>query len=230
MTPPGPQLITFDIFGTVVDWRRGLANDLARHGIPLTDSLFDRILAAQEEEEAGEFRSYTEITTRSLVRVAGLPDDDARAIGEAVGRWPAYADSAAALARLRTVAPLMALTNSDQVHRAQVESQLGMALDDWLCAEELRVYKPRPEFWLAAARRRGIEPGPHWWHVSAYADYDLATARSLGLTCVFVDRPHARRGAPGFEAGIEVGDLARLAALAALAAPSEPTGRARPDR
>ena len=59
------------------------------------------------------------------------------------------------------------------------------------------------------ARRRGVNPGPHWWHVSAYADYDLETAGRLGLTRVFVARPHAR---PGL-ADHQVADLGQLAAL-----------------
>jgi hypothetical protein len=48
-----------------------------------------------------------------------------------------------------------------------------------------------------------------WWHVSAYADYDLRTARELGLTCVFVQRPHSRSGA----ADVTVPDLTALAEI-----------------
>lgn len=59
------------------------------------------------------------------------------------------------------------------------------------------------------ARRRGVNPGPHWWHVSAYADYDLETAGRLGLTRVFVARPHARPG----QADHQVPDLGQLAGL-----------------
>ena len=66
-----------------------------------------------------------------------------------------------------------AMTNSDREHGEQVQEQLGFRLNDWLCAEESRVYKPAPAFWRVMARRAGIEPGPHWWHASAYADYDL---------------------------------------------------------
>ena len=76
-------------------------------------------------------------------------------------------------------------------------------------------YKPDPRMWAALAARvagAGIVPGPAWWHVSAYADYDLAAARKLGLTGVFVERPHARRGDPAL-ADVVVADLAALAEL-----------------
>ena len=53
-----------------------------------------------------------------------------------------------------------------------------------------------------------VAPGRGWWHVSAYADYDLETARALGLTCVLVKRPHHRPG----PADLVVDDLAGLAA------------------
>jgi FMN phosphatase YigB (HAD superfamily) len=90
-----------------------------------------------------------------------------------------------------------------------VHAQLGFRLNDWPCAEETSRYKPDPEFWHAMADRRGISPGPEWWHVSAYADYDLAVANRLGLTTVFVARPHARRGL----ATHSVADLMELAAM-----------------
>ena len=72
------------------------------------------------------------------------------------------------------------------------------------------------------------QPGPAWWHVSAYADYDLVAARKLGLTCVFVGRPHARRGDPAL-ADVVVADLAELAALLVVAdgADAEDAGCAR---
>jgi 2-haloacid dehalogenase len=193
-TLPAPLLITFDIFGTVLDWRAGLGSACAAAGRPLGRGEFDRVIDRQGQLEHGEFRTYAEITRRSLVEMLGMDDAAARAIGAGVGLWPLYPDSREALRALMELAPCAALTNSDRAHGEQMQTQLGFRLSDWLCAEEARVYKPDPAFWSAMARRRGIEPGPRWWHVSAYADYDLAVANRLGLTTVFVERPHARRG------------------------------------
>ena len=207
-----PDLVTFDVFGTILDWRTGLTADVARAGGPvLDDALFDAVIDAQARDEQAAFRPYAEITARSLVSVLGLDPAAARAIGEGAGRWPLYPEAAAALARLRAVVPCAATTNSDRAHRAQVEQQLGFGLTHWICAEEVGAYKPDPRIWHAAGERAGIRPGPAWWHVSAYADYDLATARALGLTCVYVARPHARAGTPDL-IDLEVADLAGLAA------------------
>ncbi|HET7903626.1 MAG TPA: HAD-IA family hydrolase [Candidatus Eisenbacteria bacterium] len=205
-----PSLLTFDIFGTVLDWRRGMRESVAREGAALDDAAFDRVIDAQGRAEEGPFRRYADITAESLETVLGMQPEAAARIGAEVGTWPPYADSIEGLRRLMRVAPCVAMTNSDLAHGAQAQKGLGMRLSDWICAEESRVYKPSPDVWRYVAKRRAAELGPSWWHVSAYGDYDLATARALGLTCVYVERPHARPG----PTDLHVGDLIELAAVA----------------
>ena len=201
-------LMTFDIFGTVLDWRRGLRE--APPG-PLPDAAFDRIVDRQGELERERFRPYAEIVAQSLVEVAGVDPARAARIGAGAGNWPLFADSAAALRRLREVTRCAATTNSDLAHGDQVRAQLGFDLDGWICAEAVRAYKPDAEVWRTASRVMAVPFGRDWWHVSAYADYDLATARDLGLTRVLVKRPHHRAG----PADLVVEDLAELAEVAA---------------
>jgi len=194
-----PTLFTYDIFGTVLDWRRGLRDALGQHGHELTDAEFERIVDLQGKLEAGPFRAYADVVAQSVVEIVGLDIGSARAIGDAVGRGALYSDSSEGLARLMRVAPCVAMTNSDRAHRSQVETQLGFPLSDWFCAEDTRVYKPAPEFWHHVARKRGARFDESWWHVSAYADYDLDVVRSLGLTSVLVTRPHHRPGAADYQ-------------------------------
>jgi len=204
--PPRPRLLTFDLFGTVVDWRTGLRGAVLMHGGELDDRTFEAVIDAQAEDEQAGFRPYVEITERSLVKVLGLAPAAARAIGEQAGEWPVFADAPQAMRALAAIAPCAATTNSDLRHRAAIEAQLGVTLDPWVCAEEVRAYKPDVRIWHAVTARTGIAPGPDWWHVSAYADYDLVTARALGLTCVLVRRPHHRPGT----ADLMVSDLGEL--------------------
>jgi 2-haloacid dehalogenase len=191
-----PALLTFDIFGTVIDWRRGLGG-----------ADFDRLVDVQGELEQERFRPYAEIVAESLVRVRRLDVISAARLAAEAGTWPLYPDSRQALRRMKHVAQIAATTNSDRAHGEQVQAQLGFALDGWICAEEVRAYKPDRRIWDAAARKLGKPFDRSWWHVSAYADYDLRTARELGLTCVFVNRPHSRPG----DADLTVRDLAELA-------------------
>lgn len=208
-TPVRPEILTFDIFGTVLDWRRGMREAVAREGGTLGDEDFERVIDAQGRAEEGLYRRYADITAASLEEVAGLEPEAAARIGADVGAWPPYPDAAEGLRRLMRAAPCVAMTNSDLTHGVQAQKRLGLTLSHWICAEEARVYKPSPEMWRFAASRVGASFGPAWWHVSAYADYDLATARSLGLTCVYVERPHARPG----PTDLHVGDLVELAAI-----------------
>ena len=193
-----PSLLTFDIFGTVLDWRAGLG-----------DRDFDRLVDVQGELEQGRFRGYAEIVAESLVRVRGMDVVSAARMGAEAGTWPLFPDSREALRRLQRTAKLAAITNSDRGHGEQVQAQLGFRLDAWICAEEVRAYKPDRRIWEAASRKLGKPFDRSWWHVSAYADYDLRTARELGLTCVFVRRPHSRPG----PSDVTVPDLAALADL-----------------
>jgi 2-haloacid dehalogenase len=204
-----PTLFTFDVFGTIVDWRSGLRADLAKAGHSCSDAIFDDIIAAQAALEAGPFRTYREITATSLLQVVGLDGKIADQIGQNVGRWPLYPDAGEGLQSLMRTAACVAMTNSDRVHGQQVQEQLGFPLSDWICAEDVGVYKPDPAFWHAVATKRGIKPNKSWWHVSAYADYDLATATKLGLTTVIVERRHAVAG----HADFCVADLCGLAGI-----------------
>ena len=206
--PPRPALLTFDVFGTVLDWRRGTLEALARAGTPLDATRFDEVIDRQGRiEQATPGTPYREVVARSLVEVAGAPPDAARAIGAAAGEWPLFPDSAPALRRLSARAPCGATTNSDVAHGEAVQRQLGFRLAHWWCAEAVGRYKPDPRVWEHAARDAGLAFGPAWWHVSAYADYDLEVARRLGLTTVLVVRPHHRPGA----ADLVVPDLAAVA-------------------
>ena len=202
-----PSLLTFDIFGTVVDWRRGLTESVRSHGVEMGDREFQAVIDWQARAESLAYQSYADILGESLVRVLRLDREASRAIAAGAGRWPLFPDSADGLRTLMRSAPCVAMTNSDQMHRRQVEDQLGFRMSGWICAEDVRCYKPAAEFWIAVGARRSVPFGPAWWHVSAYADYDLATAGRLGLTTVFVKRPHSIWG----PSSLETADLRALA-------------------
>jgi 2-haloalkanoic acid dehalogenase type II len=200
MSNDRPVLLTFDVFGTVLDWRSGLRE--------LDDAAFERCIDLQGEMEQRAYRRYSSIVEESLLAV-GLAADRAKRHAAGAGRWPLYPDSADALRRLQSTTTCAAITNSDRAHGEDVQAQLGFRLGGWICAEDVRAYKPDRRMWEAAAARLGVPFGRGWCHISAYADYDLATARELGLTCVFVRRPHCRPG----DADVTVDDLAELAEL-----------------
>lgn len=186
------RFITFDVLGTLVDWKSGLEQACETEGRPLNRGEFDRIIDAQAGFEQAKFLSYTKITELSLQQALGLTASLATKISAGIGSWPFYADSIESLKQLLAIFPCGAMTNSDRLHGDQIQARLGFKLSAWLCAEETGVYKPHPRFWQLMSERQHVPLGPDWWHVSAYADYDLAAANQLGLTTVFVARPHNR--------------------------------------
>jgi len=206
-----PSLLTFDVFGTVLDWRQGLVDAAAAHGIDVDDRRFQAVIDHQARAESGPYRSYAEIAAESLVQVLRMPKKIARTVAEEAGAWPLFPDAADGLRALMRIAPCVAMTNSDQGHGKQVQDQLGFRLNGWICAEDVRCYKPAPEFWTAVSSRRGVPFGRSWWHVSAYADYDMQTASRLGLTTVFIERDHNVWGPSTMTAP----DLRALAAMLA---------------
>ena len=88
-----PQLVTFDIFGTILDWRIGLEASCRMASRPLQDGEFDRIVDVQGELEQGDFLDYATVTQRSLTSVLNLDATKATVIGAEVGTWPLYPDA-----------------------------------------------------------------------------------------------------------------------------------------
>jgi 2-haloacid dehalogenase len=201
------SLFTFDIFGTVVDWKSGLEDALER---PVSDEEFDRFIDEQGRDEQAEYRPYTEITARSLVSVFGMDPEEAKLTGHHVGRWPLFPDAAEGLRRLSEIAPCWALSNSDVLHATEVQEQLGFQLAGWVSAEHVLSYKPALGHWEDVASRLQRAYDRSWWHVSAYGDYDLSVAQKLGLTCVYIPRRHHRPGPHDVQAS----DLLQLAEIA----------------
>ncbi len=188
-----PRLITFDVFGTILDWKTGIESACRDAGRVLVAGEFDRIIDVQGRLEREAFADYESITQRSLRVALGMDQHAAAGIAGTIAQWPLYPD-APVLRSLMEIVPCGAMTNSDRRHGQAIQQRLGFRLTAWLCAEDIQLYKPNPDFWRRMSEATGVPPSPAWWHVSAYADYDIEVAGQLGLTTVFVERPHAKRG------------------------------------
>jgi FMN phosphatase YigB (HAD superfamily) len=113
--------------------------------------------------------------------------------------WPAFPDSAAALARLKARFRLGVLTNCDDDLFAASNRRLGVAFDWIVTAQQVRSYKPDTRNFAALFGRLaadGVQP-ERILHVAQSLFHDHAPAKRLGLTTVWIDRRHGR---PGFGA------------------------------
>lgn len=195
--------LTFDCYGTLIDWETGIVAALRRvlepHDVrPPAAELLEAYAGFEAEAERGEYRTYREILAACACGVAErygvAPDGEAVAtFSSSVGEWPAFPDSSAALASLAERFRLGVITNCDDDLFAASNRRLGVTFDWIVTAQQARSYKPslRP---LELAFERIDVPRERILHVAQSLYHDHVPARQLGLRSVWIDR---RQGRPG---------------------------------
>ena len=222
------DVLTFDCYGTLIDWEAGilaaLRAPMAAHGITASDQELLEAFARHEHEiEGGPHRLYREVLGEVLATMLGergetATADERAAFGGSVADWPAFPDSAAALARLHERFKLGVITNCDDDLFAASEARLGTAFDWVVTAQQARRYKPNPRGFELMFEQVGLPPA-RILHVAQSLFHDHVTAKRLGLSTVWVDRRGDRPGSgatPPADAtpDLRVPDMATLAALA----------------
>lgn len=221
------QLLTFDCYGTLVDWEAGICSALrpilAAHGVERSDEEILRLHARLERPlEAGPWIPYREVLTQvvdAVGRELGFEPaaEERSALARSVGDWPVFPDTVEALAGLAGRHRLGVLSNVDDDLFAATAPKLGVELDLLVTAEQVRSYKPGRAHFDEALRRSG-QPVERVLHVAQSLFHDIVPARALGFTTVWVNR---RSDRPGFGAtppaeglpDLEVPDLTTLLGL-----------------
>lgn len=205
------QLITFDCFGTLLDWRAALEKVEIRSREDF-DAFQREAVKLQESEQHAR---YTDVIKASIAKVKpqirpaiiGLFADD-------FGRIAPFPDAARAIATLRDAVKVGVLANCDAGHQLDVISTLRVPWDVCITSQEVRAYKPADRAWDAMLRigvARSAATRDAWMHCSAYDRMDLVPARARGLRTCFVKRNGGdeKAGTPD----LSVGGLDELAAL-----------------
>jgi 2-haloacid dehalogenase len=197
------EVLTFDCYGTLIDWETGLLRAM-RVAIAALAEIDDDALLADfgRFESAAEavYQPYRGVLAESLRGIAAerglaLSDEAAAVFGVSVRDWPAFPDSAAALARLKTRFKLAVITNCDTDLFAASNVRIGVEFDWVISAEMARSYKPNHAgFELAFATIQA--PKDRILHVAQSLFHDHVPAKELGMTSVWIDRRHGRSG-PG---------------------------------
>jgi 2-haloacid dehalogenase len=185
---------TFDCYGTLIDWERGIADALARLW-PERDGR--QLLALYHQIEpgvqAGSSLPYREVMARTVEGVARkdrleLRPLDREILGESLPDWPAFPEVRAALEDLRVRGWRLAiLSNTDPDLVAASIVQIGVQPDLVITAAEAGSYKPAHGHWNAFRERTGAEPSRHV-HVGASLFHDIAPAAELGIPAVWINR------------------------------------------
>ncbi len=199
--------LSFDCYGTLIDWEAGIAAVLgpwaATRGLDLDAEAL--LTAYSRHEEAAEAahpqEPYPAILARSLWDLGGelgadVSEQDAQALARSVPDWPAFPDSAGALATLARRYRLIILSNVDRDSFAASNRRLGVTFTSILTAQDIGSYKPSPrnfEALAAEARRLGVGQG-RLLHVAQSLFHDHVPAQRAGLPTVWINRRHDRPG------------------------------------
>jgi 2-haloacid dehalogenase len=225
------RVLTFDCYGTLVDWESGILTTLrpllARHGVAADpERLLGLYGELESKAEQGPYRPYRELLTALLPELGrslgfAVSETEAARFADSVGDWPPFSDTPTALAALQRRFRLAIISNVDDDLFARTAPKLGVVFDWVVTAQQVGSYKPSPNNFHQALARIG-RPTGEILHVAQSLFHDHVPAKRLGFETVWVNR---RQGKPGPGAtrpasvrpDLEVPDLATLARLAGAA-------------
>ena len=222
------EYITFDCYGTLINWEAGLLPALQRilaaHATAADDGALLKLYGDFElRAEQGKFQPYREVLA-SVVSQFGAEfgftpaPDELRSLATSLPQWKPWPDTVAALRRLKARFSLAILSNVDDDLFAGTRPRLGVEFDDVITAQQAQAYKPSLKiFELALSRIK--TPAHRVLHVGQSIYHDVIPAQSLGLASVWVNRPSARPGIGAVKAAeatpdVTVSSLKELADLA----------------
>jgi 2-haloacid dehalogenase len=192
---------TFDCYGTLVDWDRGLGDELARlFGRSRREELLAAYHALEPVVERDGTLPYREVLARTLAGVAAelgleLPDDERDALGRSLPSWRVFPEVPAELAEARSRGwKLAILSNTDREFIEASLRSIGVPFELTIVAGEIGSYKPARGHWQAFAEQADVAPG-RLVHVGASHFHDVVPALELDLPVVWINR-HGEAGDP----------------------------------
>lgn len=201
------RVLTFDCYGTLIDWERGILAALeplvARLPKPPSPNVVLETFARHEsaQEKTTPALGYPLLLAkvhRLLSEEWNLAADAAaeRRFGASVKDWPPFADSPAALAQLKQHFQLVILSNVDRASFAASNRRLGVAFDAVFTAEDIGSYKPDPanfRYLIEHLAERGVRR-EEILHTAQSLYHDHVPAKRAGLATAWIDRRHASDG------------------------------------
>ena len=201
------KVMSFDCYGTLIDWECGILTALRplvrRAGVTLDG---EAILAEFARHESAQqaatpdmrYAALLGLVHARLAGVWGVPEDAAEneRFGGSIGDWPAFPDTVAALRALGERYRLVILSNVDRMSFRATQQRLGVPFDAVYTAQDIGSYKPDPRNFTYLIERVA-EDGFHKadiLHVAQSLFHDHAPANTIGLASAWIDRRHGATG------------------------------------
>lgn len=212
------QIVTFDCYGTLIDWEQGISEAFLRaareNGVELRpDEVLATYATVEQVVEREHYRSYRDVLTESAARVAhalgwALAYERATFLLTSLPSWKPFPDTNAALERLRAAGyRLGILSNVDRDLLDATRRHFTVDFDLVVTADKVHSYKPAAAHFEEARKQIGDAP---WLHAAQSNVHDIVPANALGIPTAWVNR-RGQQPLPGGTPTMEVKDLAELA-------------------
>ena len=195
------DVLTFDCYGTLIDWQRGIVDYLQpvllRHDVHVIDDFILEFFAETEtvvQAEGGRYEDVLRAVLRRFgTRLGFVPtEEELDGFPASLAAWPAFPDTLEALGRLAQRFELAVISNTDDALFARTNETLGVDFAHVVTAERTGVYKPDPHAFEVALDAIGAKSSSVL-HVAQSLYHDIAPAAAMGLATVWIAR---NRGGP----------------------------------
>jgi 2-haloacid dehalogenase len=189
------EYVTFDCYGTLIDWRAGIERSLreALGDVKLTGgALLGAYLSAEMEEEKS-YKSYRDVLSGAASRLSGplggeVSPEAAAVFADSVPSWPAFEDSREALRELgRRGYRRYILSNVDDDQLLATIENNGLEVDGFVTAQEVRGYKPGAAHWNRFMQKTGAARG-EFLHVAQSVFHDVLPTQEMGISSAWINR------------------------------------------
>jgi len=196
MTDRPYNVITFDCYGTLIDWERGIRDAFSATAFAMRlpmdpDAALRLYLETEAAVEAGPYRSYRAVLTETARRISArlgwaLPESRAEFLAESMPAWPAFPDTNPALRRLFDAGyRLGILSNVDDDLLAWTRRHLAAPFEIVVTADRAGSYKPAPRHFEMAREVIGRQ---RWLHAAQSYFHDVVPARALSIPVAWINR------------------------------------------
>jgi 2-haloacid dehalogenase/putative hydrolase of the HAD superfamily len=223
--PAKTTFVTFDVYGTLIDWETGIYDAFAaeadRDGFSIDrDELIPMFHEISREIEAGSYELYAEVLRRTAVEISkrlGWPLEPSRSgfLPDSVQRWMPFKETRTQLEKLSKKYRLGLVSNIDDKLLGQTRRHIRTDFDLVVTAQQVRSYKPDPAHFTECARRIGSKKG--WVHVASSHYHDVEPCVKMKVPVIWVNRKRETLDAGQKKPTEEVHNLREAAKLLGVA-------------
>ena len=194
--PAKPTFVTFDVYGTLIDWETGIfdafTREAQRDGFTIErDELIALFHEIEREIQAGSYELYAEVLRRTAVEIArrlDWPLEPSRSgfLPDSVQRWTPFKETNTQLDKTAKKFKVGLLSNIDDKLLGQTRRHIPIDFDLVVTAQQVRSYKPDPAHFTECARRVGGKKG--WVHVASSYYHDVEPCLKARVPVIWVNR------------------------------------------